>query len=88
MGVPRMSSMTQEEIIAAAYAEETARTHAAMVKARVPVPKQHPARFAAWRDYHNDHCVDWVPRDTAVAKAAFIAGWEARKRAQYTGDAS
>jgi hypothetical protein len=63
-------------------------TRALFKAARAPVPRSYPARFQAWRDYHNEHCVDWVPVTTAVAKAAFVAGWEARKRAQYSGDAS
>ena len=56
--------------------------------AREPVPRSYPARSAAWREYRNIGCVDWIPRDDKIARAAFSAGWEARKRAQYSGEAS
>ena len=59
-----------------------------LLAAREPVPKSYPARSKAWREYRNTSCVDWIPRDDEIARAAFIAGWEARKRAQYSGDAS
>jgi hypothetical protein len=55
---------------------------------RTPVPRSYPARSKAWREYRNTGCVDWIPRDDEIARAAFTAGWEARKRAQYSGDAS
>ena len=62
--------------------------HAKFVAAREPVPKSYPARSRAWREYRAASCVDWIPRDDEIAKAAFIAGWEARKRAQYNGGVS
>ena len=37
---------------------------------RTPVP----AHDAAWRAYHDAKCVNWTPRDTVIAKAAFAAG--------------
>jgi hypothetical protein len=55
---------------------------------RTPVPRSYPARSKAQRRYFARSCSGWTPRDEAVAKAAFIEGWEARKRAQYNGDAS
>ena len=59
-----------------------------VISERPPVSRSHPARFAAWRKYCDEACAMWTPRDSEVAKAAFIAGWEARKKAQYTGEAS
>lgn len=72
--------------ITAAYDAETARTHEAMLKAREPVPKSYPARSAAWRAWRDVACADWTPRDEDIAKVSFVAGWDARKRAQYSGD--
>jgi hypothetical protein len=41
------------------------------------------ARDVAWREYHDRQCANWTPRDTVLAKGGFMAGWEARKDAQY-----
>jgi hypothetical protein len=62
--------------------------HEVMEAAREPVPKSHPARFRAWQEYCNKVDANWIPHDHEAARAAFVAGWEARKRAQYSGDAS
>lgn len=53
---------------------------------RPPVPRSYPARFAAWRAYMGTNCAGWTPRDEAIAKQAFVAGWEAGKKAQYRGE--
>ena len=62
--------------------------HRVMEAAREPVRKAYPARGKAWHNYRDAACEDWVPRDDEIAQAAFIAGWEARKHAQYNGDVS
>jgi hypothetical protein len=61
-----------------------------LLAAREPVPKSYPARSKAWRDYRDETRVAAVlTSGTAeIVRAAFVAGWEARKRAQYSGEAS
>lgn len=62
--------------------------HKVMEAAREPVRKAYPERLKAWRTYFGAHCAGWTPVNEITAKAAFIAGWEARKCAQYKGDVS
>ena len=71
-----------------AYEAEAARTHAAMLKARDPVPKSYPARDKAFREWADSAISTANPPERAFAKAVFVAGWDARKRAQCSGDAS
>lgn len=44
---------------------------------------QYAARDNAWRAYHDAECANWTPRDTVVAKYGFMAGWAARKEAEW-----
>lgn len=50
-----------------------------------------PAREAAWQKWEAEQDLEGYRMSTMereCARAAFMAGWEARKRAVYNGDAS
>jgi hypothetical protein len=49
---------------------------------------QYAARDAAWHEWATQALCIATKEELAFARAVFIAGWEARKRAQYSGDAS
>jgi hypothetical protein len=41
-------------------------------------PRPSRERDDAWRAYSDAACVDWTPRDEAIAKLAFNQGWKSR----------
>jgi hypothetical protein len=55
------------------------------------VSRAYPVRDVAlleWEAEQDREGYKMSPMERACARAAFIAGWEARKRAQYSGEVS